>query len=286
MRDEDFYIEESNPKRVFLTILFILFVLGMLGGVYYFYFYHNVVKTKSVTIELGSQVPDNINYYVKGKKPVGYKLDITNVSVDESGNTNSIGEYSYKIIKGSIIKKGKIFVKDTVAPEVTVKDLTVGLKEDFEPEDFVETCEDLSEICLVMYDKETDETLSENEGEYTVTLNIKDKYGNSVKKKAKLIVSANASLKQIKTSDLEVASVYPIDKNWNNTYTVKFDQGISEEDSSYESKILELANRDFSEEYDKEIKNQTLLIIYNKYNYVLGFSIRLEFEDETIYVSK
>lgn len=282
MIDEDFYIEETSPLKVFLTSLFILFIIGVFGGVYYFYFYHEDIKLKDITIELGDKINEDVNFYIKGNKNYDYELDISKVSIDDEGNTNSIGEYSYIIKTSKEEKKGKIYVKDTTPPEVTLKELTVGLNEEFEPDDFVESCYDLSEICYVYYEKESDENLSQNIGEYNVTLEIKDKYDNKVTKKTKLIVSEAASLKGIKSSDMEVSNIYPLDDKWNNTFTVKFDKGISEEDKEFERKILELTNFDFAQFKDDQIKNQTLLTIYNKYGYVIGFSIKLEYENNNI----
>lgn len=282
MIDEDFYIEESSPLKVFLTSLFILFILGIIGGVYYFYFYYEDIKLKNINIELGDKLNKDVNSYIKGTKNYDYELDVSKVSIDEEGNTNSIGEYSYIIITSKEEKKGKIYVKDTTPPKVELKELTVGINEEFEPDEFVESCYDLSEVCYVNYEKESDEDLTQKVGEYTVALEIRDKHNNKVTKKIKLIVSENASLNGIKSSDMEISNIYPVDSKWNNTFTVKFEKGLSEEDEKFERKILELTNIDFGQLNEEKIKNQTLLTIYNKYNYVIGFSIKLEYENKNI----
>lgn len=282
MVDEDFYIEKSSPLKIFFTFLLSLLVLGVFVGVYFFYFYHEPIKLKTITIELGAKVPSDPNYYVKGSKKHKYIIDLSSVSVDEEGITNSVGEYSYKVTLGKESKKGKIYVKDTTPPIVELKELTVGLNEDFEVEDFVLSCEDLSEICFVYYKKESEENLSENVGEYNVTLSIKDKYDNTITKTTKLIVSKDASLNAVKSNDLTPASLYPKDEKWNNTYTVKFSKGLLETDESFEAQILTLTNTDFMSLFEEKVIHQTLLNVYNQYNYVIGFSMKLEFENGNI----
>jgi len=287
MKDEDFYIEETSPLKVFLTSLLFLFILGVFGGLYYFYFYYNDVKLKNITIDLGKPVFYDIDKYIIDHKNKTYKIDMSNISVDEKGNTNSVGEYSYLVYVGKEIKKGKVYVKDTTAPIVELKELTVGLNEEFEPDDFLVSCIDLSQVCYVNYAKESDEKLNNATGEYSLTLEIKDKYDNVTKMKTKLIVSETSSLSAIKASDMEIYSIYPIDHDWNKEYTIKFPKGISEQDKTFEQKILEITNFDFSLLYEDNIKNQTLLTIYNKYNYVIGFSVKLELDNgEIIYVTE
>lgn len=277
MVDEEFYFEESNPKKVLLTILVILFVFGIFVGGYYYYDKQNNVKLKTVTVELGGALSTDINDYIKSGKTDGYTLDLSSVYTDDDGILNSVGEYSYKLKKGNIVKKGKLFVKDTTPPIVEVQELTIELNEEYDLSDFLTSCTDLSEVCNVSFKNDKYYDLSETEGTHEVTLIIKDRHNNEVTKKTKLIVSKDYSLKDVKSTNDEVSAIYPLDESWDKTYTVKFDKAISEDDEGFDSKILELVNRDFNALYDEEIKEKTMLTIYNRYNLVIGFSMRLEF---------
>ena len=286
MVDEEFYFEESNPKKVFLICLLILFLIGAGFGAYQYFVTRDNIKLKQLKIELGDKVPDDISTYIKSGKYEGYTLDVTSVHVDDAGNTDSTGEYSYKIIKESLVIKGKIIVQDTTAPVAELQELTVGLNEDFDVNDFLTLCEDLSGACYVSYANSKEEEYIKEEGIHEISLKIKDKYNNEIIKKTKLIVSKDASLRDLKASDQTVANIYPVDDEWDKTFTVKFAKGISEEDETFDEKIFEITNREFDKEFEEKIVNQTLLTIYNKYNYILGFSIKLEFEDgKTIYVT-
>ena len=75
MVDEEFYFEESNPKKVLLTILVILFVFGIFVGGYYYYDKQNNVKLKTVTVELGATLSTDINDYIKSGKTDGYRSE-------------------------------------------------------------------------------------------------------------------------------------------------------------------------------------------------------------------
>lgn len=283
--EEEILIEESNPKKVLKALFGIIFVTGIFIGLYYFYFYHEEIKVKNITVELGEKLITDVNYYIKGDKEYNFEIDISNVSVDENGLTDSVGEYSYKIFVNEDELKGKIFVEDTTPPLVELKELKVGLNEEFDPHDFIVSCSDLSLICDVYYHKKSDEKLNENEGVYTLTLEIKDRYGNTTLKDATLKVNKEYSLSKLKAGDNEVFKVYPQDDNWNNTYTVKFDEGLFEEDDDFEIELLNLTNYDFSKLFEESIVNQTLLTIYNKYNYVLGLSMKVELDNgKIIYV--
>lgn len=287
MIDEDFYFEESNPKKVFLICLLILFLIGVGFGAYKYYDKQTNIRLKTVEIELGDKVPSDISHYIKSGKYDGYSIDISNVHVNEEENTDSVGEYSYTVKKDKNILKGKIIVKDTTPPEVELQDLTVGLNEDYDINDFLVSCNDLSEVCHVYYANSKDEEYVKEEGTYEISLKIKDKYNNEITKKVNLIVNKDASLKELKASDTTVTNIYPIDDQWDNTYTVKFKKGLAEKDDELEEALLELVNIDFDSKYEDKIKEQTLLIIYNKYNFALGLSIKLEFENgKVIYVSE
>ena len=283
--DQDFYIEESSPLKVILTIVLFLGLIG--GGLYYYFNYHKetTVKLKNLTVELGNKLPTNINDYIECSNPATYKLDISSIKVDDNGNAISTGEYSYKVIKNNEIKKGKVFVKDTTKPNVVTTDLFVGVKEEFSPNDFISSCDDLSLPCTVKYKNISDENLNDNEGTYTINIIISDAEGNSVTKIVSLIVSGENTLANKKANDLEYDHLSEIDDNWDKSYTMKLDKAIVDSGINYNELFEELSSKEY--DFDKEITDKRILVIYNKYNYVLGFSIKYTFSDSSyIYVTK
>ena len=278
--DQDFYFEESNPKWVTIFIIIIIIVAGAVGYHFYKEYQAKVIKIKDVTIELGSKPSDNITDYATGAVE-GYELTLPENLTNEEGNTYMVGEYSYKLKKGDTIKKGKIYVKDTTAPEVTVKEITVGVNETFEPYEFLDKCEDLSLPCKTTYKKDSYTKLNEKAGTYKLEIIVEDKYGNKVSKDVILNVSETESLLSKKQSDDEVASMTPEDKDWNKTYTYKFPKAVSSDSDEYEAKFLEINSTDFSSKFETKITNQYSITMFNKYGYVIGISVKLFFEDNT-----
>lgn len=280
--EEEFIIDESSPKKILLTCLALIIIMA--AGFWGFHYYSNqdFIKTKEVILELGAPVPTDINLYLKGKNLTDYTLDVSNIHVNEEGNTDQVGEYSYKITNGSNIKRGKVIVQDTTPPEVQVQDLTVGLNEEFMVDDFIIKCDDLSETCHVSYANKKDAELNEKEGTYEFNIIIQDKYENSVTKKVQLTVKKGAYLNSVKAEDLEVVKIYPKDDSWDGTFTDKFIKGLTDHDEELDDRILTLTNIDYSEKYDQEIINKSILFAYNQYDFVIGLIVKLEFADNSI----
>lgn len=275
--DQDFYIEETHPLKV---VLLIIVILGLLGyGIYWYYQHYLVDKIylNKVTVELGEKVPTDINLYIKGKNITDYKLDISSVMVDENNLTNSVGEYSYKVINNNHTLKGKIYVKDTTEPVVEVKTLTVGVNEEFSPSEFVTKCEDLSLPCTIKYKKPSDENLNEKEGTYNLKIVVKDNEDNEVVKDVTLIVTKDNSLKEIKEKDLEYDHLSIDEALWNKTYTLKLEKAIDSETTDYEKLISDISIKEYA--FDKSVTNKEIIVAYNKYDYVIGFSLKYTFDD-------
>ncbi len=282
--DEDFYIEKENPLKI---AFYLIIMCGLIiGGIYVYMTYKNNdnIKLKNVTIELGDKLSKDINTYATGNNLNTYFLDVTSVSVDENGLTNSTGEYSYKIKKNGEIKKGKIFVKDTTKPTFELNDLIVGVNEEFSPNDYLASCTDLSMPCLVRFKKAKDLELNKSEGTYKTTIIISDNAGNEVVKEVTLTVKGENTLLNKKTSDLEFNHLSENDSNWDKTYTLKLEKALNEESVEYTNAINSISTKEYL--FDKKIIDKKILVIYNKYNYVIGFSIKINFEDNsTIYVN-
>ena len=208
---ENIYIEETNAKSIFKTLIIICFLLGLLIGGYIYFHNKNILRLNSVTIELGNQIPTKIDLYVKNKvkNANDYKLHVSSVSVDQNGVADEVGEFLYTVTYENQKKKGKIIVKDTTAPKVVLKDLNVGVNEDFRMEEAIESCEDLSLPCKVEFKSSRDKIYLTQIGTHTVTLKISDKYGNYVYMDTQLTTSSSDTLLGEKQSDLSVVRTDP-----------------------------------------------------------------------------
>ena len=283
--DQDFYIEESSPLKIFLMVLF--FGLLIAAGIYGYLNFKNSdnIKLKNISVELGDKLSNNINDYITGNNLNTYKLDVSNVSVDNEGKTNSTGEYSYKIIKNGIVQKGKLYVKDTTKPKYELEDLIVGVNEEFSPNDFLLKCEDLSLPCSVRFKKAKDLEVNKSEGVYKTIIIISDAAGNEEEKEVNITVKGENTLLNKKSSDLNYDHLSEIDNNWDQTYTKKLDKAISDESVEYSTEISKISIKEY--DFTKAKKGEKILVVYNKYNYVIGFSIKITFEDDSIlYITK
>lgn len=277
--DQDFFIEESSPFKIIFTLLFVIIVIvGIIYG-YFNYSKKSTIKLKNVTIELGEELPQDKEFYLIGEDINNYTIDLSNVST-ENNKVNSVGEYSYKVKSTEKELKGKIYVKDTTKPIVEVQNLEVGLNEEFEPSEFVTKCEDLSIPCKIKYKKSSDADLVKKEGNYNITLIIKDNEDNEVEKVVSLTVSKEKTLEGKKSGDLTYHHNSMINDTWDKTYTLKLEKAINEETVEFEKLIADISKKEYV--FDKNISNKEIIILYNQYDYVLGFSLMITFEDESI----
>lgn len=277
--DQDFYIEETSPVKIVFAVLFFVLLIG--GGIYAYLHYSQVrIKVNNVTVELGDTLSKDIKDYIETKDYGSYKLDLSSVNVDEDGHTISVGEYSYKVTKGNETKRGKIYVKDTTKPVVTVQDITVGVNEKFEPYEFVLKCEDLSIPCDTKYKKSGDVNLNSKVGTYTTVIIVSDNEGNEVEKEVKLIVSASETLESKKVNDLEYSYTSLEKGEWDKTFTLKLNKAVNPESSDYEKTVSEMSQYEYT--YDKTITNQEIVAVFNKYDYVIGYSAMITFDDGSI----
>lgn len=283
--DEDFYIEETSPIKVIIAI--IVFVGLIAGSIYYYinYVKETKVKLNNITVELGDKLPTDIKKYITCNNPETYKLDISSVLVNEAGITTSTGEYSYKIIKDSQVLKGKLYVKDTKKPDVEVTELTVGVNESFLPIDFVKTCSDLSMPCTAKYEKISDEDLNKKEGNYKFNIIITDNENNSITKEVSLIVKGENTLYKKKAADLEIDSISTNDAEWDHTFTVKLSEAVPEDSIKFKEIYDDVLLKEYT--FDKKETGRDIIIVYNKYNFVIGISIKITFEDNSfIYITE
>ena len=284
---EEIYIEQTSPKTIFKSLLIIFFIIGVMIGGYIYFHNQNILKIKNVTIELGEKVPLDLDFYIKSKinNINDYELNITSVSVDENGYTDEIGEFKYTVQYDNQIKSAKVRVKDTKSPSVTLKQLTVGVNEDFLLNDFIDECSDLSLPCKVTLKNKNDDKLFYEVGSHNIELKISDKYGNYKEMETTVIVSDSQTLLSEKQNDSKVIRVEPVYVDFDGTITYKYDKAVSEELldelDEYEA-YLDLVSTDYNELRDNLVLEQEILTLYNKYNYIIGFTVRLTYEDGTI----
>lgn len=287
--NQDFYFEEANPRK---TKLVIACLIALFSGVVVIGFFvrgrYTLNLKKNLKFEVGTKISDDVSTFVKNKvlDEDDYTVLLSGVPI-EDGVLNKVGEYSFKVKYKSITKTGHISVVDTVAPEVTVEELTVGVDEEFDRDDFVTVCDDYSKPCKVEYEGEGAQASYDKEGIYDFKIKVSDAVGNSVKKDVKLIVKKNYNLTEAKESDLKIDHIEPNFSDWNNQMLIKFDKAYdpnSIDDTDGYAELMEVSSRDFHNYIDELyinnlIVDSQIIEVYNKYGFIIGYAIRLELDN-------
>ena len=284
---EEIYMEQTNKKSIFKTIIIICFIFGILIGGYVYFHVNNILRVRNIVVELGEKIPTEIDVYVKNKinNINDYKINLLAVSVDDDGKADEVGKFKYTVLYENQKKKGVITVKDTKPPIVEVQELTVGVSEQILLDDFITSCVDYSNTCEVSLKNQNDKKLFSIVGNHSVELKISDVYDNSVIKKVNFTVSKTESLLSNKEKDMKIHHIYPNYDDFDGTITLQFEKALNEDtlDESEEyNDYLELTTNDYSDLVDKTIYEQEILTLYNQYGYIIGFTIKLTFDDNSI----
>ncbi len=285
--DEDFYYEETGNSKKYLILTITIITLIAIGLFLYKKYMFNI-KTE-VIYEVGDKISYDVSNYVNNTilDKDKYKLTLDEHLKIEDDVIIKAGEYEFYLKYNGSTKKGKVIVKDTKAPEVQVKELTVGLNEEFEPSEFVTVCNEYSKPCNISYKKESDNELIKKEGTYSVTLVIKDAYDNQVTKDTKLTVKNGYSLANEKIKDLKIDHISPDYGDWDHkSYAVKYAKAFDSSDISNErfTYLYDMLADDLSGYLPSGYEGSTIIdteviYIYNQYNYIVGFAVRAELSD-------
>ncbi len=294
---EDVYIEESNPKKALLVVIMFLIIILIFIGLFINYRKKSTIVFKNtIKLEIGSELNNDINFYLKQKiKDLdNADIDLSNIPVKD-GVLSEIGTFKIIVKYNNKSKSKNILVVDTKSPDVEVLDMTIGTGEEYDLNDFITKCEDYSKPCQVMYVKDTSADLSKNVGNYNFDIKVCDSQNNCVTKNVNLTVKDNYSSKSSKESDLKIDHIEGNYTDFDNKLFLKFSKAVLEDDilkSSYASLIEEMEASDFSNylddsDKDKQIVSSEIIYVYNKYNYVLGCAVRVKLSNgEYRYLTK
>lgn len=293
---EDYYYEATSKKEVIFKLFlglvivacFVLLIIFMINK-------DNVSIKKNIELEAGEVLPKDVNFYVSSKitNESDYTVTVKDLTLGEKVTT--AGKYNYKVEYKDKVLKGTITVKDTTPPRVEVSDLTIGVDEDYNPDDFLTKCEDYSKPCTVIIKDEKDESLNKKAGEYKVDLIITDTFDNKTTKTAKLIVKENYSRTIEALKDTTFVATNPEVEDITTKDAFKmYDHAFIDdphESKEYEDiyEVLETDLREYlPEEYSGlNIVNQEIIYMYNRHGFIVGFAVRVQLSSgETIYLHK
>ena len=171
-------------RRLVLAILAVLF-LPIIGARIYFGVNPVILKNSVIDVELKDSVnlKKNIRYVFAGKAS---QVKITSVDNTKEGDYRVT--YSWRGRKKTVTVK----VRDTKPPVLEMKNsYTVDLGGAVTADDFVKKVKDASEVSLkILNAKKWDKA-----GEYSISVEAKDIYGNKTTGKSKLILEEEGTTK-------------------------------------------------------------------------------------------
>ncbi len=278
---DDFYVEDLSKKEIVFKIFITLVIVGcaILLGMYLIGKNSLHIK-KEIKLEAGSTLSKKVSDYVTGRlnNTTEYTIKVEGLKLGEV--VEKTGEYKYTVKYNHQIKEGKIVVVDTKAPEVTTQDVTIGVDDDYELDDFIKTCNDYSKPCKVTLKEDKD---YKEAGIYNLALIVEDQSGNKTEKTASLTIKEGYSLKEVKETNLNIAMTEPEVEGFKDEYAfIKFDKAYENEDDSYAyNYLLELLTENMNKYIPSEyagttIMEQETIELLNKYGYVVGYAFKVK----------
>lgn len=197
-------------KKICLLLLFLLLFIFILGGFTLFYAYKIdskiSLKEDNITIEYGNTYNPTIEELIDypNSKFISiddFKLD-NNIENEEGKSYPATGEYEIKVYYKDKIFIQKVFIIDTVAPEISmINVIEIPYNTDLSTYNFNELVKvsDLSEVND--YKINFDNVNSAISGEYVAKIMVDDVYSNKSEKEFKIKVQEKQEESIIKTSN-------------------------------------------------------------------------------------
>lgn len=196
-------------KKVFISFIIILFLLMICGIVLVIFLNErdnriSLIKDE-VVIEYGNTYNPNIEELIDTSKYDFINLKEVrienNIEKEENKDYPAVGEYEVNVYYKRKALKQKVEVKDTVAPELSIKEnIEIPFNTDLSTYNFKEliNVSDLSEI--KEYDINLNNINSNESGEYTAIVKVEDIYSNKTEKEFKVIIQEEPKQENIDNS--------------------------------------------------------------------------------------
>ena len=187
----------SMKKRIIVVTVIAVLLLGI-GGVCAGFAWKDYnrfeVKKEKVTVELGQKISKNSEDYIEASEKALTETELDTSNVD----TMKVGTYVIHATWKKHSADITVVVKDTVAPEVTLKEndaLSVMVGQEIKSTDLIEKVDDLAGIKTVSFDKNQIEFATDSgnlleriglkfdtAGEQKITFIAEDSNGNKTEK--------------------------------------------------------------------------------------------------------
>ena len=199
--------ETNNGKKKKIALATVVLAGALAVGGIGVYTYSNgkvELKKDQITAEYGSKMPTNAEYYMEGNKIAlkGVKIDVSKV------DTEKVGTYDATATKGKKAYQFTVTVKDTVKPEVVLKDYLYAIAgKELKSSDMIKEVSDLAGIKSLSFKDAQVEVKDAKDSKDTVPV-IALKYDKAGTQKNTLTVEDNNGNMTEVEFDLNVVGAY------------------------------------------------------------------------------
>ena len=245
-------------KRLIICLSITLLICVTLLTILYACF--NTKLLSDVSIEIGTKEININSFYKNGKVNKNAKL-LTNIS---DIDLNKIGNYDIEIEDNNKTNIVKLHLVDTTSPKVVFKDIVRGKDYQVNPNDFIESVEDISEYTVSVENPVTIDGYKD----YDISIIVKDVANNITQSVCKLTISIVAD-----------------------SYSLELGDVLRKEDIVYDSTLINYVNdEDIARINASPIGEYELKINYENKEYLCKIKKQdtkgpiLELNDKTIYL--
>ncbi len=302
---------KSNKRNKNKIVFYLISLLILFGLIFYLYKYtdhFNFLKQnknsqvndqissekeieiilQEVKYELGAKLKyDKDLYVVTDLNLDDIEIDLSQVSVDISGKTDKIGEYSYKVTYKDKEYTNKIIVEDNTPPIVILKTVYIAKGEKVTgPEMFFRNVVDNSNSYVAnIIDSEKINT--QILGEKEINILVKDINENEITVKAKLVVLDETYKDTLNMNDLNISYNDKNDLDWDGTITEKFITAVITHSTHYTDAVQKANRYDWKTKMksinpNAVIEKEEILTLYNQHDLVVGIVKKITVKENEI----
>lgn len=260
--------DKKGMSKTTIFILAILLICVIGAGLYYVLNMSGkktsaMIKTKDLTLELGSELSTNVSDYATIE---GY--DINKCQVDTSKiDKNVMGSYSYNVTCGNTSKEGNVIIQDNTAPNVLVKEVSVVPNTSVTLEDFIVSCTDVSNCSYELEDTTVDlNSLITTEGTHKFNIVVSDDYDNKTSVEVTLNVTYNIPVKF-----MNCAKESEMDNDLKASVIVSYNYGINESDEIVSTEKIYTYTFEVESDYQSVKDNYNSTGMINEHSGVASF---------------
>lgn len=180
-------------RKIFISFIIVIILISIVEGLLVLRFSDNISLIKDeVIIEYGNTYNPNLKELIDLSENSFINLDKirieNNIENEKDKAYPAVGEYEISVYYKKKTLKQKVKVLDTIAPELSIKDVEIPANTDLATYNFKEliNVSDLSEV--KDYEMNLNNVNASLGGEYVAKVSVEDTYSNKVEKEFKITI--------------------------------------------------------------------------------------------------